>query len=172
MLKVNVLNIEEGERIFNFCVPSEEIGIDDPVFFDNINVDIAVTKSLQQIDFHIRLHTNVKVDCDRCLKPIILECNNDFKLVFKPAIHKRDVSAAEDEIEDFRFYNPDSKYLEITNDVRDYLMLGMPMKRTPPEVNGVCSVCNKKIEEILSPKKAKKEINPVWEKLIELKTKK
>ena len=67
--------------------------------------------------------------------------------------------------DNYKILSPDVSHIDLKDDVRDYFLLSVPMKKIPPEKDGICSFCKKSINEILNNVQQDSS-NPVWEKLL------
>jgi uncharacterized metal-binding protein YceD (DUF177 family) len=78
--------------------------------------------------------------CDRCLERYELPFERDFEIVFVQKA-EREEKINEDFI---RSYSPFMKTIDITNDIREYILLSVPMRKVPAETEtGSCSWCGK-----------------------------
>lgn len=166
-LKINISNIKDGEHRYEFKVSPEEIDFEDgdTKFPDELGVEAKVYKSGNEITADIKLDGNFKFICDRCLEEYEQKFVKKFEIIYKTDFKGEQKI---NESDDIKFISPNTRFIDLKDDIRDYVMLSVPMKRVPVEVNGFCEYCNKNVEEILKLKKDE-EINPVWEKLIKQK---
>lgn len=167
MLKIYINNLNEGEHNLEFVISPEELEIDTVDIVSDVNVLARLYKSGNQIDFKITISGKFKFECDRCVEEFISDFKNEFEIIFK-----YDFSEIDDQTEndDIKFIPPSTRYVELKNDVRDYILLSIPMRKVPEEKDGKCSYCSKEIQDLII-QEAKQDINPVWEKLIKAKIK-
>ncbi|MEO8447858.1 MAG: DUF177 domain-containing protein [bacterium] len=169
-LKINISNLKDGKHNFDFNVKSEELSIDEVVIHSDIIVSAELYKSGNQISAMVDLNGTFKLQCDRCLDDYDSVFNNRFKIIYKTDF-KKDVKTVEDEPDDdIKFISQSTKFIDLKNEVRDYILLSIPMKKAPEEIDGNCAYCKKNTADMLSIK-SKEEVNPVWEKLLQTKTK-
>ncbi|MDZ4712372.1 MAG: DUF177 domain-containing protein [bacterium] len=169
-LKINISNLKDGKHKFDFNVKAEELSIDEVVIPSDIIVSAELYKTGNQISALVDLNGTFKLQCDRCLDDYDSGFNNRFEIIYKTDF-KKDVKTVDDEPEDdIKFISQNTKFIDLKNDVRDYILLSIPMKKAPAEIDGNCSYCKKNTEEMLSIK-SKEDVNPVWEKLLQTKTK-
>jgi uncharacterized metal-binding protein YceD (DUF177 family) len=165
MLKIKVLSLKEGEHYFNYVLPPSEIELEEDFLKNNIHVDITVVKNIYQLELKVKFNTILNFECDRCLEHYDHLCEGEFELFYKP-VSARDHDIDNDKDEDnIRFYPVLNNYLDITKDLRDYLMLSIPMRHVPEEIDGVCVVCKMNFDELLNKENSQDNINPVWKKL-------
>ena len=171
MFKINVLNLKEGEHKSEYTVKPSELELDEKIFVNDINIDVIMHKSSYQLEIEVIFKSKVLLNCDRCLEDYSFNAAGKFNLYFKPLLMKsQDIVNSNDE-ESFRFYSTDSKYIDLTIDIRDFIILSIPMRKVPDELNGICTECNRKIDELLNRNEDSAEINPVWNKLLKKKNK-
>lgn len=162
---INISNLKEGEHTFIFTLTGEELELTEFVFLNDIKVKIDLYKTHNQVDLKIHLDSVVKLPCDRCLEDFEFKIDNDFELIYKSSYDKNDIEEDEDELNDFKVIPADVCNINPDKEIRDYILLSFPLKRTPEVKDDICLFCKKNINEILKTKESK-EINPVWEKLL------
>ncbi|MDQ3022741.1 MAG: DUF177 domain-containing protein [Bacteroidota bacterium] len=167
MLKIYINNLNEGEHNFEFAILPEELEIDTVNIVSDVNVFAMLYKSGNQIDFRITIAGKFKFECDRCVEEYIPDFKNEFEIIYK---YDFDGSGDQFENDDIKFISPNTRYVDLKNDVRDYILLSIPMRKAPKEIEGKCSYCKKEIPDLIKTD-ANQNINPVWEKLIKAKIK-
>ncbi len=167
MLKINISNLNEGENILDYVLNASDFELDKDSFTDKININVTLVKDLSQFVMNIKFDTIIKFECDRCLEDFDYLCKGNLELYFKPIPARQHAMDDIKEDDNIRFYSVDNKYIDITNDVRDYIILTVPMRHVPEEVDGVCVVCKRNYDEILNSKNSRESINPVWNKLLD-----
>lgn len=167
MLKINIANLKDGEHEFDFDAPPEELDIDSIEIIKNIYAAVRVYKSRNQISINVNIRGKFNLQCDRCLENYISDFSNTFDIIYKFTF--ADI-VTENGDDDIKFIAPNTKYIDLKDEIRDYILLSIPMRKVPEEKDDVCSYCNKDVSLILSVDR-QEEINPIWEKLIKAKTK-
>jgi len=167
-MKILISDLNEGEFFYNFVEDSGKMNLNIPELADKISLDVRIKKSHDFILLKISVSGIMKFECDRCTELFDYHFHNKFDLMYR--FEKPDVKD-EIEKEDVNVYyiSKDEKEIDINEPLRDYILLSIPMKKNPEEKDGVCTFCNKKIEDILNTKDIPSE-NPVWDKLKKLKT--
>jgi uncharacterized metal-binding protein YceD (DUF177 family) len=162
-MKIIISNLAEGEHLYNFVQSAEELGFEDYTFKDKIKINIKLFKGNRQIILGVSFNCSVVFPCDRCLDDFDMNLNGDFNLIYEYApITGVKASDAEDNL---FFISPEANNVELTEVIREYIIISIPMKRTPEEKDGVCVYCDRRPEEILRVRESN-EVNPVWNKLI------
>jgi len=165
MLKININNLNDGEHIFDFVISPADLDIDIVDIVSDVKVAANLYKSGSQISVNVTADGKFKFQCDRCLDDYISDFETKFEIIYK-----FDALGNESDNDDIKFISANIRHIDLRDDVRDYILLSIPMRNVPEEKNGVCLYCNKKIEEILNIKNHES-VNPVWEKLIKAKIK-
>ncbi|HMS64168.1 MAG TPA: DUF177 domain-containing protein [Ignavibacteria bacterium] len=167
MLKIHISNLAEGEHDYQFKFNKKEfkdLEIDDLEIEDDLLLNVKLLKYGNQFDLKCQLKGNLRLLCDRCLEDYIYDFENSFEVIYKfDFTIKKEESVTDSD--DIKLIPPKTGFIDIKEDVRDFILLSVPMKRVPEENNDICTYCNKSISGILNISSAE-EINPVWEKLV------
>ena len=166
-LKINISILQDGEHNFDFIVSPYKFDVDAVEIVTDTTVKVNLYKAGNQFDLNINLKGKFKLLCDRCMEDYIQEFNNSFEVIYKYEFGKDEIDNEEDDI---KFISPKTNFIDLIDDVRDYILLSIPMKHVHGERDGVCTYCNKDISFVLNIER-QGEINPVWEKLIQTKSK-
>lgn len=169
MMKIKITNLQDGEHIYDFAVDGGEMDLDDIETSGDIYVKVNLYKSGNQFDLKINVRGKLKFECDRCLDEYPYDFNNTYEIVYKFDF-THELEKAEIDSDDIRYLNPNAAFIDIKNDVREFIILSVPLKHAPEEKDGVCKLCNRKISDILMIERPE-EMNPVWEQLLKIKTK-
>jgi uncharacterized protein len=164
-MNINISNLKEGEHSFVFTVTGSELELNEFNFIDNIKVSLNLFKAHNQVDLKINVDSVVKIPCDRCLEDFDFKINNDFELIYKYSYDINEIDEDEDSLNDFKVISPDVHNIDLKKEIRDYILLSFPMKRAPEVEDDICLFCKKNINELFKFNE-KKDINPVWEKLL------
>jgi uncharacterized metal-binding protein YceD (DUF177 family) len=139
-IKINVGILKEGTQIIDFVTDAREIGLEEGLIKNEIFVSVDAFKAAHQIDLDVKVNGTFKLACDRCLEMYEVNFENKFELVY---VQK---SGVEDELnrDYIKPYTPFMRSIDITDDVRDFILLAIPMKKLPVEnSDGRCSWCGK-----------------------------
>jgi uncharacterized protein len=158
---LNIASLKEGEHFVEFLEKPSVFNLSDDVeFLSDVYVKVTVVKTYHQIDLEVSFECLVRFLCDRCLDPFEYKLQNTFELVYKFDFTRKqklshkverylDLNEREEiEDDDFRLISEHTRDLDITNDLRDYILLSLPMRKVPDEVDGMCSVCHRRMDEI------------------------
>ncbi|NLO89293.1 MAG: DUF177 domain-containing protein [Clostridia bacterium] len=146
-MELNIANISEkkgAHLFFNFSeklsplvIGGEEIEFDGPILVEGTATNVGKGKILVEG----KINTKIMVNCSRCLKPVCINMDTEFKKEFvkksvlnEPSYHK----LYEDE--EIRTYEGDK--LNLLNEVLENVILNIPMKALcSPDCRGICSIC-------------------------------
>jgi uncharacterized metal-binding protein YceD (DUF177 family) len=139
-IKINISSLREGSQQLELIADSKEIGLGEGFIKDPLQITLDLHKMVHQLDINAKISGVLKMECDRCLDVFEKPFENKFEIVY---VQK---SPREDAIDDdyIRTYNPYMKTVDITNDVKEMVILSVPMKKLPAEnENGACSWCGR-----------------------------
>jgi len=165
-LKINILNLIDGEHNFDYVFSAADIGLDEKKFTEKISVNVKAVKSVYQLEILVKFGCVLNLECDRCLEPYAYDFNGEFRMYFKPLHVRNKFTDSETDDDNLHFYPVEKKNLDLTGDLRDYILLSLPMRKVPEEIDGVCVVCKRNFEEIMNRKNDNTGINPAWDKLL------
>ncbi len=139
-IKINIGTLSDGSRSLELISDAKELGLENGLLKDRLIVAIDVFKASHQIDMKITLTGIMTFACDRCLEIYEMPFKKNFEMVFVQK-SQREEHFSDDYI---RTYSPFMKTVDITNDIREYVLLSIPMRRVPEETaQGVCTWCGK-----------------------------
>lgn len=167
---INITGLKDGEHNYNFSESSSGYELNELSFDSNIDSEVKLYKSHNQLSVNVNLDTKLVFQCDRCLKDFTYDLKTDFEIVYQYSFDKIEIDSQDESTEDLIYISPDTGFIDLKNEVRDFILLSVPMKKIPTEKDGICLFCNRNIDDLLNVKK-EDEINPVWEKLISKKNK-
>lgn len=159
MLKFKINEIEEGDSVQDVTVAAEELalGVDSGDLFD---VRVAFNRSRTMIQVRLLVEGELHLVCDRSLEPFDYPVEAEYTVIFKPDVDEE----TEDDQVAVRRLNMPSNLIDITRDVRDTLLLTIPIRKLHPrfvDENG---------EEIPfeTPYASEPDIDPRWAALTSL----
>lgn len=139
-IKINIGSLNDGGQILELKTDSKELGIDEGVLDGEATLRLELFKTVHQLDIKAGISGKLKLVCDRCLEDFKSDFNTEFELVY---VQK---ASREEEInEDYiRTYSPHMKSVDITEDIKESIILAVPMRKIPSEKpDGSCSWCGK-----------------------------
>lgn len=141
-----------------------ELGLPEE-FKGTVQLNCEVDKSPNQILLNCHVHSMANMTCDRCTAEFEREISNDFQV----ACFIDDEEKDEGDHLNLKFLTSDQDKIDLSEEVKEYLILAIPMKNLCNEdCKGLCSSCGSNLnEEECSC--SSESYNPVWEKLQQLK---
>ncbi len=162
---IKYTNYSDGIHDIRLVKKSNEVGLEKP-FWGNVIVECRMDKSASQIILDCEMSVHGKFVCDRCNELFDRELKAHFQLTYLFT-----KSHAISDEENVFYLSPDVDKLVITNDVRDYGLLSVPMKNLcSPDCKGLCPHCGTNLN-YGECSCEKENINPVWEPLLKIKNK-
>jgi uncharacterized metal-binding protein YceD (DUF177 family) len=139
-IKINIGSLNDGSQTLDLVSDSKELGLAENLLKDSVYVTLDLFKTVHQLDIKGKITGTLNMECDRCLEIFEKKFESDFELVY---VQK---SAREEPVDDdyIRTYNPFMKQVDITVDIKEIIILAVPMKKLPEEkTDGSCSWCRK-----------------------------
>lgn len=163
MLQIDLSPYGPGAHVLTL-EPAPEAADLDPETFADIEVHVHLTRQRKRLLVVFEARATAALTCDRTLRPFEQHVQGSYGLLFAPP----DAAVSEDDeaFQEVRTWHPSEQHVDITDAVRDTLMLALPQRRLAPGAE---------VEEIPTrfgaPKggAAEQAIDPRWEKLRQLK---
>jgi uncharacterized protein len=139
-IKINISSLNDGSQVLELKTDAKELGIDEEMLDGYAELSIELFKTVHQLDVKADISGKFRLVCDRCLEDFSRDFNSEFELVFV-----QQTSREEEINEDYiRTYSPHMKSVDITEDIKESIILAVPMKKLPAEKpDGSCSWCGK-----------------------------
>ena len=164
-MKIKISNLKDGIHNFSFEEPIGNIGLEKP-FIGNIVVDIELNKLHNQLVMDSKLTMKMNFDCDRCNKEFESTVISNYKMVYLIGMEPE-----ESESINLTYLAAEADKIVLDNDVRDFAVLAIPMKKLCKEnCKGLCPKCGKNMNEGDCGCNQEK-IDDRWLPLMELKNK-
>lgn len=164
-MKIRIAGLENGTYTYDFEGSKDDIDLDEP-FYDKYRTEVVLTKFDDQMILEVSTVSNARFTCDRCGIDYKRDVESKYKMVYL----FRNVDEPQEEA-DITYLSPDTVNINITDDVRDYLILAVPMKKLCKEdCKGLCYKCGTDLNKNTCDCK-QDEIDDRWSKLLELKNK-
>jgi uncharacterized protein len=163
-MKISLIRLSEGLHTLNFVEKLAELNID--THHRNLHDEVQVEVDIEKRSPHYFLKSHVRAAarfvCDRCAKEFATSLFGETRSVFSS---DEEMAARDEEI---HLIAADAKELDITADVRDALLLAIPMKLLCAEdCRGLCAGCGANLNEE-SCRCAAPPADPRWEALRKL----
>ena len=163
---IPISGLKEGHHEFDFEIDNkffeqfEESEVKEGSLIANVGMD----KRSTHLDLLIKVKGTVRVTCDRCLEEFSQPVETENRLLVKFEKTSVDIDP------DILSLPPDAYELDLKQQIYEFIMLALPIKRVhPPDANGK-STCDpvmlKKLEEFIVDEE--KDNDPRWDELKKL----
>ena len=164
-MRIKISGLENGMYEYDFEANIEKIDLTKPLF-GNYNTNVVLNKFDDQIILEASTTIGANFICDRCGTAFKQTVKSKYKMIYL----LRSIEGAEEEI-NITYLSPDTHIIDISKDVRDYMILSTPMKRLCKEdCKGLCAKCGVDLNEKQCDCNDD-EIDDRWKVLLELKNK-
>ncbi len=108
-------------------------------FSDSVKVEAKLDKSLRQILLHAEMWAKGTFVCDRCLEDFHRQMDGTYSMVYIQGDRSTVDMKKEEEIQ---VLSADTNYIDLDEDVRQYILLSIPQKLLCREdCQGLCPIC-------------------------------
>lgn len=160
---IKISNLSDGSYNYDFEGEVAEIGLTEP-YTSRYDTKVELSKFQDQIILNSGTNIKAKMVCDRCCEEYEEVIKSEYKMVYL----LRGVEQENESI-DIVYLNADSDKINIEDDVRDYALLAIPMKKLCKEdCEGLCYRCGKNMN-VSSCECNQNEIDDRWKPLTKLK---
>lgn len=128
VIEIRISGLAPGQHVETFTCRASDFsdpGLTDPAFSGDIHVTVELDKTEREITATIRTSTEASLSCDACLAPIQQEITGEFRVIFR--LGDTEGEGPEDD-EEFRSLQQNATALDLTEDVRETLLLSLPTK--------------------------------------------
>ncbi|MEX0646699.1 MAG: DUF177 domain-containing protein [Balneolaceae bacterium] len=164
-LKFNLQEIPDGKSTRNVQIVDGELELDEEINLLEAGVQIDFYKTDHFIQTEFSVDALVTLRCDRSLKPFNQEVKGAYQVLYEPD----EVEQSETEKGAVRQIPSDELAIDIEKDVRDTIMLALPVRKLHPDF--LDSEGNPKEFETqhYGPAPDEEKIDPRWAELKKLK---
>lgn len=167
-LEFNIVEIPDGESRQTVDLSDEDLDMD-PYEFKGASLDLLFYRTLHFIRVNFHVDSELELVCDRSLEPYIQPIIADYEVVFKVDVQEE----TEDENGAVRRFDFSSNTLSIEDEVRDTILLNVPIKKLHPkfldEDGNPKDFETKSFGDVPDEEDESEKIDPRWEKLKKLK---
>ncbi|MEK7250693.1 MAG: DUF177 domain-containing protein [Bacteroidota bacterium] len=162
-MKIQLGGLSEGIHRYRFRVVSDELNLGGQ-FRADVDVEAALDKTPTQILLTSKIRTTANFECDRCVAPFEEELSPSYKMLY--VFEGSDTGHLDPS--EFQVITPGNNVIDITEDVRQTILLSVPLKLLCNEnCKGLCPSCGKNLNE--GECFCKEELlDPRWEQLRKL----
>ncbi|MGB5289790.1 MAG: DUF177 domain-containing protein [Ignavibacteriaceae bacterium] len=167
MIKIKVSNLSNGYYDYEFEGKTSEIEVSDP-YIGDFKTKVGFTKFDNQIILDAATSIVANLTCDRCNKEFHSIITSNYRMIY---LFTQKIENSENEKMDVVYMHPETDKIDLTEDIRDYALLAVPMKKLCSEnCRGLCPNCGINLNDNKCDCKEEK-MDPRWEPLLKLKLK-
>ena len=161
---IKIAGLSDDVHEFVFEDKIDKLDLKEP-FFGNYVAKIELKKFHNQIILNSDIYTTASFQCDRCGTDFKADLRNKFQIVYLFGNYSK-----ENNVENVVYLSSDTDKINLFNELRDYALLSVPMKKLCREdCKGLCYTCGKNLNE--DPCDCGKQADPRWQPLVDLKKK-
>ncbi|MCF8383345.1 MAG: DUF177 domain-containing protein [Chlorobium sp.] len=130
LIEIRIAGLMQGTHTFDFtCRAGDFRGreLAENVFARDITVTAIADKTENELTVTIRTATVADFTCDICLAPLEREIKGEYRVYY---LYSTEEESTEDIDEDHRLIDTNTVSIDLTEDVRETLLLSLPMKVT------------------------------------------
>ncbi len=158
MVTINIATLREGTHDVVLEPEARDLDLD-PDRFEDVRVDARLNLFDGRIVVSLRVSSTATLECDRTLQLFKKELSGSYSMLFAPS---NEPEREEDQFEDVRPLDPWDREIDVTEAIRDTLLLSIPARCIAPGAED--------IEIQTSYGASDRGIDPRWEALARLKT--
>ena len=160
MVKIDLKALKAGVHEFDWVLTAEGLGVD-PELFDEIELYVRLDYHPSRALVQIQVDSVARLTCDRTLVDFDQPVQGEYSILFSgPEMFE----GVEEEDEDIRLLTSDVEEIDLTDAVRDTLVLSIPQRRIAPGAEDEDIPLQFGIPDVEGA-----EIDPRWEALKALK---
>jgi uncharacterized protein len=161
-MKISLAHLSEGLHTLNFVEKLAEFGLENQLnLHDEVKIQVDLEKRVPHYFLKNRVQVTGRFACDRCANEFDRSLTGESRVVFS----SDEAILAMSEADDVHYLAPDAKEINIANEIRDTIMLAMPMKILCSEdCRGLCAGCGANLN-IEPCRCAPPPADPRWEAL-------
>ena len=164
-LQFQIQNIPEGESTESVYLSEDDLDFDDS-FLQQAEIDVRFFKSERFIDINFDVQADLKLICDRSLEEFSKTISGSYKVVYS-ADETEIVISEKSAVKPI----PPSLELNIENEVRDTILLQIPVKKLHPKfIDSKGKAIDFEVKKFGDSEQDEDRIDPRWEALKKLKT--
>jgi uncharacterized protein len=136
-LKIRVSGLSTGTHEYSLRVPSSDLQLE-ANFRSPVEVKVRLEKLARQIIVRSEIATSASFSCDRCLTDFSQRIAAAYSIIYV----EDESEAGKFPPEDVRIMRNDATVIDLSDDVREMVLLSVPLKLLCREdCRGLCSSC-------------------------------
>lgn len=139
LIEIRLAGLPQGVHEFDFTCTADDFG--DPVlteagFSKGISINVTVEKLDDELIVTMKTAATADLACDLCLAPISADLTGSYRVWYG---YEHRGESGEEQDEEYRIIDRNRLSIDLTEDVRETLLLSVPMKVTCTD-NPECGV--------------------------------
>ncbi len=111
-----------------------------PEYKGHLRVQATLEKGRRQMLLRVSAAAGAEFICDRCLDTFTRKLETKYIIVYAPG--DRSMAGVQNESNEIQILSPDMNFIDLDEDVRQYLVLDVPQKLLcSEECEGICPQC-------------------------------
>jgi len=140
-MRFSIANLSDGHHDYSLMSDPEAIGLAEN-FDTTVQVHLTLEKAGRQYFLKARINTKARFQCDRCLEELTRELENSYRMFYVLS----DAESLKHKAEEVTVIAPDTTSIDISEDVRQYLLLAVPLKVIcRDKCRGLCPQCGENL---------------------------
>ncbi|HHE31665.1 MAG TPA: DUF177 domain-containing protein [Chlorobaculum parvum] len=139
LIGVRLAGLSDGSHEFEFNCMAGEFGdpaLSEAGFSKDVSVRVTVEKMEGEMIVTLKTLATADQTCDLCLAPFSVEPSGSYRIFY---VYEQADETGQERDEEYRILDRNALLLDLTEDVRETLLLSVPMKVTCPD-NPDCGV--------------------------------
>ena len=163
-MKIKLEHLKEGENELEYCEPPSQFNLPDENFKSPVNLSGIIDKRGKNYYFKISISVTGIFTCDRCLEAFEKQISSSIYIIYSKENYTQEIDK-----DNFYVISEDTNEVEIGSDVRDEILLNVPIKvLCVDDCKGICAGCGKDLNKEKCVCNGDK-TDPRWESLKQLK---
>lgn len=161
IMKISLVGLAPGVHQFHFDENPAVWGLENhPNLRDKIQLDVQLEKSPTHLYVRSQVHARGHFECDRCLSEFEMMLEDAGRVLFS-----NDAELVQEGDNEVRTFDPEAREIDITEEVRDLLLLAIPVKLLCREnCKGLCAGCGANLNHE-SCRCTPRAVDPRWQVL-------
>ena len=136
-VKIRISGLSNGLHEFHLIHEPIAIGLVES-FLKPVEIDAQIDKTANQVYLKAEIRTSGNFQCDRCLDEFEQPISTSYQVFYV----YNDVDGGKASPDEFQIIRPDTVYINLTEDIRQTVLLSVPLKLLcSEECKGLCSRC-------------------------------
>lgn len=152
MLLVPIKNLDQGKTNISLEARPKDLELGEE-FIENIYLDGYIDKTSNQLNLKLNITTNLNLICDYSLDNFSEKIEKEVMIICKLDNISSEEKEYYKDFENFIFYKLDESEIDISDIIREELILTIPMKKISPKYR------DKSFEELYPEYSASSEMN-------------